>query len=795
MIDRLNTLARENRKATHLLFRRLVQLERPFLLQSDLQYAFEQYEKTETGAELRNSVLEVLMKRSQVAALREPWIYLSYRPDIARWQFFAFHLEDVYFHEVSIAEYLQFQEKLVNPAQQESDWVLEVDMKPFNRGFPRLKETGSIGRGVEFLNRHLSRILFREDGVGERALFEFLQVHTCRGRQLMLNDRVDGVDGLLLALREALEYLKEVDPASEWDTVGHRLQELGFEPGWGRDAGRIGEGMRLCVDILEAPDHERMEAFLSRIPMVFSLVILSPHGYFGQSNVLGLPDTGGQVVYILDQVRALEKEMREQLHRQGLDIEPDILVVTRLIPEAQETTCNQRLERINGTEQARILRVPVRHANGDVVKHWISRFRIWPYLESFAVEAEKEILAELGGRPDLIIGNYSDGNLVATLLSNRLGVTQCNIAHALEKTKYLFSALYWQENEEQYHFPPQFTADLIAMNSADFIITSTYQEIAGTRDMIGQYESYATFTMPGLYRVVHGIDVFDPKFNIVSPGADASIFFPYSEKERRLADLQEELETMIFGGISADTRGRIDDSDKPVIFSMSRLDYIKNMTGLMRWYGEDDDLRNLANLVLVAGHVDVHQSNDDEERAQIERMHRLFDEYQLEGSVRWMGRQLDKNFAGELYRYVADQRGVFVQPALFEAFGLTVIEAMASGLPTFATLYGGPREIIEHGISGYHIDPNRGDRVTSLLTEFFRQCAAAPEMWERMSRASIQRIESRYTWRRYAARLMSLSRIYGFWKFVSNLERRETNRYLEMFFGLMYRPLAARISS
>ena len=47
------------------------------------------------------------------------------------------------------------------------------------------------------------------------------------------------------------------------------------------------------------------------------------------------------------------------------------------------------------------------------------------------------MLAELGGRPDLIIGNYSDGNLVASIMSQRLGVTQCNIAHALEKTKYL----------------------------------------------------------------------------------------------------------------------------------------------------------------------------------------------------------------------------------------------------------------------------------------------------------------------------------------------------------------------
>ena len=41
------------------------------------------------------------------------------------------------------------------------------------------------------------------------------------------------------------------------------------------------------------------------------------------------------------------------------------------------------------------------------------------------------------------------------------------------------------------------------MNAADFIITSTYQEIAGTDTTVGQYESHQFFTMPGLYRVVH----------------------------------------------------------------------------------------------------------------------------------------------------------------------------------------------------------------------------------------------------------------------------------------------------
>lgn len=37
-------------------------------------------------------------------------------------------------------------------------------------------------------------------------------------------------------------------------------------------------------------------------------------------------------------------------------------------------------------------------------------------------ESAFEIKAELGGQPDLIIGNYSDGNLVASLLSHRMHV-------------------------------------------------------------------------------------------------------------------------------------------------------------------------------------------------------------------------------------------------------------------------------------------------------------------------------------------------------------------------------------
>lgn len=53
--------------------------------------------------------------------------------------------------------------------------------------------------------------------------------------------------------------------------------------------------MRTLSEILQAPDPINLEKLFSRIPTMFKVVIFSIHGYFGQEDVLGLPDTGGQV--------------------------------------------------------------------------------------------------------------------------------------------------------------------------------------------------------------------------------------------------------------------------------------------------------------------------------------------------------------------------------------------------------------------------------------------------------------------------------------------------------------------
>lgn len=77
--------------------------------------------------------------------------------------------------------------------------------------------------------------------------------------------------------------------------VAPLLKKLGLERGWGKDVDRIRSTIGKLLDVLQAPDPVLLQEFLTRLPIVHRVAILSPHGFFGQKDVLGKPDTGGQV--------------------------------------------------------------------------------------------------------------------------------------------------------------------------------------------------------------------------------------------------------------------------------------------------------------------------------------------------------------------------------------------------------------------------------------------------------------------------------------------------------------------
>jgi len=772
--------------------------EKRYLLRNDILSVYgnycSKYQKPEGF--YKSSNLGKLIYYTQEIILEDGNLYLIIRPKIASQEVYRL-TEDLKVEPMTVQELLDLRDRFVHRYHPNEGDILELDFQPFYDYAPTIRDPKNIGKGVEFLNRFLSSKLFQDPQQWLESLFKFLSVHSYNNVQLLINGRLQSHQQLSEQIKKAITFVSELDSNEPYEKFRFVLQLMGFEAGWGNTAGRVQETLEILDELIDSPDHQTLEAFISRVPMVFKIVLVSTHGWFGQEGVLGRPDTGGQVVYVLDQAKSLEQQMQEDTTLAGLDtlgVRPKVIILTRLIPNSDGTLCNQRLEKVYGTENAWILRVPLREFNPNMTQNWISRFEFWPYLETLAVDAEKELRSELQGNPDLIVGNYSDGNLVAFLLARRMKVTQCNIAHALEKSKYLFSNLYWQDLEDKYHFSLQFTADLIAMNAANFIISSTYQEIAGTPDSVGQYESYKCFTMPELYHVVNGVELFSPKFNVVPPGVNESYYFPYSRTEDRIASESTQIEEMLFTlEDPAQIFGKLDDPGKRPIFSMARLDRIKNITGLTECFGKSKELQEHCNLILVAGKLRVEESGDNEERDEIVKLYQIIEEYNLHGKIRWLGVRLTKTESGEIYRVIADRHGIFVQPALFEAFGLTVLESMISGLPTFATQFGGPLEIIQDRVNGFYINPTHLEETAAKILDFISNCEQNSNYWYEVSTRGIDRVYSTYTWKIHTTKLLTLARIYGFWNFTSNENREDLLRYAETLFYLLYKPRAQQM--
>ncbi|WP_414578010.1 sucrose synthase [Anabaena sp. CCY 9402-a] len=773
----------------------LRQKEQNYLLRNDILNEYSEYctkfEKPETF--YTSSHLGKLIYYTQEIIQEDSNLCFIIRSKIASQEVYRL-TADLDVESMTVQELLDLRDRFVNKFHPQDGDLLELDFGPFYDYTPVIRDPKNIGKGVEFLNRYLSSQLFQDPKQWLESLFNFLRLHHYNGVQLLINDRIQSQQQLSQQVKKAINFVSDRPNDEPYEQLRLQLQTMGFEPGWGNTASRVRDTLDILDELIDSPNPQTLEAFISRVPMIFRIVLVSAHGWFGQEGVLGRPDTGGQVVYVLDQAKNLEKQLQEDAVLAGLDglnVQPKVIILSRLIPNSDGTLCNQRLEKVHGTENAWILRVPLREFNPNMTQNWISRFEFWPYLETFAIDAERELLAEFQGRPDLIVGNYTDGNLVAFLLARRMNVTQCNIAHALEKSKYLFSNLYWQDLEDKYHFSLQFTADLIAMNAANFVISSTYQEIIGKADSVGQYESYKCFTMPELYHVVNGIELFSPKFNVVPPGVNENAYFPYTRFEDRVESDRSRIDEMLFTlEDPSQIFGNLDDPHKRPIFSMARLDRIKNMTGLAECFGKSKELQEHCNLILIAGKLRVEESDDNEERDEIVKLYHTIDEYNLHGKIRWLGVRLSKTDSGEVYRVIADHEGIFVQPALFEAFGLTILEAMISGLPTFATQFGGPLEIIQNKVNGFYINPTNLEETAQKILEFVTKCEENPQYWGTVSQQAIDRVYSTYTWKIHTNKLLSLARIYGFWNFTSKEKREDLLRYLESLFYLIYKPRA-----
>jgi sucrose synthase len=806
--------------------------DRRYLLRNEILHAFVNYchEQEKPVYFFRSSALGELVHGIHELLLEQDAIWLVIRTRIASQEGWRLEADLSQFEPVPVQLLLDARDRASGTLQSADDPnratfpILDINFAPFHRDTPNIDDPRNIGQGLTFLNHYLCNQLSASPDYWGEALFNVLQRQEFDGISLLIGDRIPSGAQLHRAVLQALGKVSQYPSDTPYVELHPALTELGFEPGWGITAGRVYETFELLDRLLTTPSPALLEAFVSRIPAFLRVVLVSIHGWVGQEEVLGRAETMGQVIYTLEQARHLERQLQEDVKQAGLTwlgICPSVTILTRLIPNCEGTLCNQRLEKLEGTDNGWILRVPFREFNPHVTQYWISKFEIWPYLESFALDAAPQLVQHLGGKPNLVIGHYSDGNLVAFLLSRQFQAIQCNIAHALEKSKYLFSDLYWQEFESRYHFSAQFTADLISMNAADFIIASSYQEIMGTPDAIGQYESYKSFTMPQLYHVVDGINLFSPRFNVVPPGINELGYFPAFEPvadkqaiadrltsqqatdEQAIGDqeaqkirpeiLQEQVHGLLFERQDSAIVGGLENLGKHPILAVGSISQTNNQVGLVEWFAQSGEIRNRCNLILITNNLHGNEASTPEEGQEIEKLHGLIHQHHLQGQVRWIGMRLKSQEMREVYRAIAQTRGIFINFARFEAFGRSVLEAMQAGLPVFATEFGGIAEIIQDGHNGFYINPTDFDGTTQKILAFLNQCDTDLQVWQTISEQAMQRIDRHCNWQTHVRQLLLFARIYGFWDYISRSSREALECYLDTLFHLLYKPRSEEI--
>ena len=84
---------------------------------------------------------------------------------------------------------------------------------------------------------------------------------------------------------------------------------------------------------------------------------------------------------------------------------------------------------------------------------------------------------------------------------------------------------------------------------------------------------------------------------------------------------------------------------------------------------------------------------------------------------------------------------IFVLPSLKEAFGLVILEAMASGVVAVSTNNGGVVDIIENGKTGYLVPPANSEKLAETLEVILRN----PDQKRDIEKAALERVRGNFT--------------------------------------------------
>ncbi len=440
-----------------------------------------------------------------------------------------------------------------------------------------------------------------------------------------------------------------------------------------------------------------------------NIQMFSIHGLLRSENMeLGRDaDTGGQINYVVDLAKHLS--LREDIER--------IDLFTRLINDKTVSeSYAQQIEQVN--DKFRIIRI---QCGG---RKYIRKELLWPHLDEY-VDKTIKFIKQNDAIPDIIHGHYADAGHVCMQLSKFFGIPFIFTGHSLgraKKAKLLKDGMKEEDVLKKYKIDHRINVEENILKTADLVVTSTNQEIT---EQYGMYQNHSI-----------------PKFRIIPPGLDLEKFYPFYH-DMLPETTKDEIEKYAHATVIEELNRFFTSPDKPLVLALCRPDTRKNISGLITAFGEDPELQMMANLAIFAGIRKDISVMEENEKNVLTDMLLLMDKYDLYGKMAIPKKHDFEHQVPELYRTAAEKKGVFVNAALTEPFGLTLIEASACGLPLVATNDGGPMDIIKNLKNGVLINPSSTKEISNAIKKIITD----HEKWHTYSQNGTVNIPKHYTWR------------------------------------------------
>jgi len=201
------------------------------------------------------------------------------------------------------------------------------------------------------------------------------------------------------------------------------------------------------------------------------IMMLSTHGYVGADAELGKPDTGGQVVFVLE------------LAKQFVALGHTVDIVTRRF-EGQP-----RFDDMG--ERLRVWRIPF---GGD---DFIRKEDMHDHLDDFVANALAEF-AEEQASFDIINSHYWDAGWAGQKIAEELGVAHIHTPHSLGSWKRQEMEGDPQEIESNYRFDERIRKEFLVYRRCDFVIATTSQQAEILQEDYDVPEWHMAMIPPGI---------------------------------------------------------------------------------------------------------------------------------------------------------------------------------------------------------------------------------------------------------------------------------------------------------